>query len=120
IVACLAPPGPYRRSVFQTNATLRRGVAMTTSSSLGHTCCGISRFWPELRDGSMCSFARTRVACPIKSSMESSAVNQTSTLSARAVAESVYRSESRRVFVTLVRLLGDFDIAEEALHDAFH
>jgi RNA polymerase sigma-70 factor (ECF subfamily) len=33
--------------------------------------------------------------------------------------EAVYRSESRRVFATLIRLLGDFDLAEEALHDAF-
>jgi RNA polymerase sigma-70 factor (ECF subfamily) len=33
--------------------------------------------------------------------------------------EELYRSESRRVFATLVRLLGDFDLAEEALHDAF-
>jgi RNA polymerase sigma-70 factor (ECF subfamily) len=31
----------------------------------------------------------------------------------------IYRHESRRVFATLVRLLGDFDRAEEALHDAF-
>jgi len=31
----------------------------------------------------------------------------------------LYRAESRRVFATLVRLLGDFDLAEEALHDAF-
>jgi RNA polymerase sigma-70 factor, ECF subfamily len=38
---------------------------------------------------------------------------------AREAAESVYRNESRRVFATLVRLLGDFDVAEEALHDAF-
>jgi RNA polymerase sigma-70 factor (ECF subfamily) len=38
---------------------------------------------------------------------------------ARATAEAVYRTESRRVFATLVRLLGDFDLAEEALHDAF-
>jgi RNA polymerase sigma-70 factor (ECF subfamily) len=38
---------------------------------------------------------------------------------ARAAAEAVYRSESRRVFATLVRLLGDFDLAEEALADAF-
>jgi RNA polymerase sigma-70 factor (ECF subfamily) len=30
-----------------------------------------------------------------------------------------YRRDSRRVFATLVRLLGDFDVAEEALHDAF-
>lgn len=38
---------------------------------------------------------------------------------ARAAVDSVYRSESRRVFATLVRLLGDFDAAEEALHEAF-
>src|SRR5919112_227139 len=31
----------------------------------------------------------------------------------------VYRSESRRVFATLVRVLGDFDLAEDALHNAF-
>src|SRR5262252_4909124 len=36
-----------------------------------------------------------------------------------ATVDAVYRSDSRRVFATLVRLLGDFDIAEEALHDAF-
>jgi len=36
-----------------------------------------------------------------------------------ASAEAIYRTESRRVFATLVRLLGDFDLAEEALHDAF-
>ena len=33
--------------------------------------------------------------------------------------DGVYRAESRRVLATLIRLLGDFDIAEEALHDAF-
>jgi RNA polymerase sigma-70 factor (ECF subfamily) len=37
----------------------------------------------------------------------------------RQVVDDVYRSESRRVFATLIRLLGDFDLAEEALHDAF-
>src|SRR3954466_14095521 len=31
----------------------------------------------------------------------------------------VYVSESRRVLATLIRVLGDFDVAEEALHDAF-
>jgi RNA polymerase sigma-70 factor (ECF subfamily) len=31
----------------------------------------------------------------------------------------VYRNESRQVLATLIRLLGDFDLAEEALHDAF-
>lgn len=33
--------------------------------------------------------------------------------------EVIYRTESRRMFATLIRLLGDFDLAEEALHDAF-
>jgi RNA polymerase sigma-70 factor (ECF subfamily) len=33
--------------------------------------------------------------------------------------DEIYRSESRRVLATLIRLLGDFDLAEEALHDAF-
>jgi RNA polymerase sigma-70 factor (ECF subfamily) len=35
------------------------------------------------------------------------------------VIENIYRSQSRRVLATLIRLLGDFDKAEEALHDAF-
>lgn len=33
--------------------------------------------------------------------------------------EEIYRKESRQVFATLIRLLGDFDLAEDALHDAF-
>src|SRR5262245_18115433 len=38
---------------------------------------------------------------------------------ARETVDAVYRSDSRRVLATLIRLLGDFDLAEEALHDAF-
>ena len=37
----------------------------------------------------------------------------------REIVAAVYRSDSRRVLATLIRLLGDFDIAEEALHEAF-
>jgi RNA polymerase sigma-70 factor, ECF subfamily len=33
--------------------------------------------------------------------------------------DEVYRTESRRVLATLIRLIGDFDLAEDALHDAF-
>jgi RNA polymerase sigma-70 factor (ECF subfamily) len=33
--------------------------------------------------------------------------------------DALYRVESRRVIATLIRLLGDFDLAEEALHEAF-
>lgn len=38
---------------------------------------------------------------------------------AREKVDEVYRSESRHVLATLIRLLGDFDLAEEALHEAF-
>jgi RNA polymerase sigma-70 factor (ECF subfamily) len=37
----------------------------------------------------------------------------------RDVLEQVYRADSRRVYATLVRLIGDLDVAEEALHEAF-
>ena len=37
----------------------------------------------------------------------------------RHILEGVYSTESRRVLATLIRLLGDFELAEEALHDAF-
>src|ERR1700750_2815671 len=37
----------------------------------------------------------------------------------RAAIDAIYRSDSRRVLATLIRLLGDFDLAEEAMHDAF-
>lgn len=37
----------------------------------------------------------------------------------RVQLEAIYRRESRHVLATLIRLLGDFELAEEALHDAF-
>ena len=46
-------------------------------------------------------------------------MSEGSTLDASAAIERVYRAESRRVLASLIRLLGDFDRAEEALHDAF-
>jgi RNA polymerase sigma-70 factor, ECF subfamily len=38
---------------------------------------------------------------------------------ARDSVEAVYRADSRRVLATLIRLLRDFDLAEEAMHEAF-
>ncbi|HEY8258674.1 MAG TPA: RNA polymerase sigma factor [Gemmatimonadales bacterium] len=38
---------------------------------------------------------------------------------AREAVEAIYRTDSRRVLATLIRLLGDFDLAEEAMHEAF-
>src|ERR1700694_2814845 len=37
----------------------------------------------------------------------------------RELLDSLYRSESGRILATLVRLLGDFEVAEEAMHEAF-
>jgi RNA polymerase sigma-70 factor (ECF subfamily) len=46
-------------------------------------------------------------------------MNGDATAAMRAEVDAVYRAESRRVLATLIRLLGDFDLAEEALQDAF-
>jgi RNA polymerase sigma-70 factor (ECF subfamily) len=46
-------------------------------------------------------------------------VNDLSGERAREMVDAVYRADSRRVLATLIRLLGDFDRAEEAMHDAF-
>ena len=46
-------------------------------------------------------------------------VSDNTTKQMRDVVDNVYRSESRQVLATLIRLLGDFDAAEEALHEAF-
>jgi len=46
-------------------------------------------------------------------------MTEDATSRARETVNALYRTESRRVFATLIRLLGDFDLAEEALHEAF-
>src|SRR5882724_1849922 len=46
-------------------------------------------------------------------------MNEDPVHAARAMVDAVYRSDSRRVLATLIRLLGDFDVAEEAMHAAF-
>jgi RNA polymerase sigma-70 factor (ECF subfamily) len=45
--------------------------------------------------------------------------NEHTTEQVRERVDAIYRMESRRVFATLIRLLGDFDRAEDALHEAF-
>jgi len=46
-------------------------------------------------------------------------VTDDTTKQVRGLVDSVYRTESRQVLATLIRLLGDFDAAEEAVHEAF-
>ena len=51
--------------------------------------------------------------------MDDSAGSSSTSLDTASAIDAIYRRDARRVFATLVRLLGDFDLAEEALHDAF-
>src|SRR5580698_4170488 len=44
---------------------------------------------------------------------------KTSSEQVRQTLDSLYRAESGRILATLIRLLGDFDLAEDAVHDAF-
>ena len=46
-------------------------------------------------------------------------MSQNTVENVRQVVDTLYRTESRRVLATLIRLLGDFDLAEDAMHDAF-
>ncbi|HUN61887.1 MAG TPA: RNA polymerase sigma factor [Candidatus Sulfotelmatobacter sp.] len=46
-------------------------------------------------------------------------MSECSTEQIRELLDSLYRVESRRILATLIRLLGDFDLAEEAMHEAF-
>ena len=46
-------------------------------------------------------------------------VNEPPVEQVRQRVDTIYRTESRRIFATLIRLLGDFDLAEDALHEAF-
>jgi RNA polymerase sigma-70 factor (ECF subfamily) len=40
-------------------------------------------------------------------------------MNVQEIVEKLYREDSRRIFATLIRLLGDIDLAEESMHDAF-
>ncbi|SEO70907.1 RNA polymerase sigma factor [Aquisalimonas asiatica] len=51
--------------------------------------------------------------------MDHSGLHDQDASTARRTVEALYRDESRRVLATLIRLLGDFELAEEALHEAF-
>jgi len=46
-------------------------------------------------------------------------MSECSTEQIRELLDSLYRVDSRRILATLIRLLGDFDLAEEAMHEAF-
>ncbi len=47
-------------------------------------------------------------------------MSESSSVDIRTHLDAVYRAEAGRILATLIRLLGDFDLAEDALHDAFN
>jgi RNA polymerase sigma-70 factor (ECF subfamily) len=51
--------------------------------------------------------------------MSESVMSESSSEQIRELLDSLYRVESGRILATLIRLLGDFDLAEEAMHEAF-
>jgi RNA polymerase sigma-70 factor (ECF subfamily) len=51
--------------------------------------------------------------------MSERVISQHSNEQIRELLDSLYRMDSRRILATLIRLLGDFDLAEEAMHEAF-
>jgi RNA polymerase sigma-70 factor, ECF subfamily len=51
--------------------------------------------------------------------MSERVISQHSNERIRELLDSLYRMDSRRILATLIRLLGDFDLAEEAMHEAF-
>jgi hypothetical protein len=73
----------------------------------GHFCIdrGIDPSFAKLNRGSW--FAKVVV------------MSERSTEQIRELLDSLYRVDSRRILATLIRLLGDFDLAEEAMHEAF-
>ena len=51
--------------------------------------------------------------------MSERVISEPSTEQIRELLDSLYRVDSGRILATLIRLLGDFDLAEEAMHEAF-
>lgn len=73
---------------------------------------GVSRLDPPTRRTTRRHLRRLELGDPTP-------MNDNPTEQMRGVVDEVYQVESRRVFATLIRLLGDFDVAEDAMHDAF-
>jgi RNA polymerase sigma-70 factor (ECF subfamily) len=77
---------------------------------------------PSIQEGDMCRRKPVHRADAKRSSfnwLAGALMSEDAVQGIRNTVEAVYQTDSRRVLATLIRLLGDFDLAEEALHDAF-
>ena len=90
----------------------KRSVVQISSHDLGtlHRFAGINPPFAKLIRGSW--FAKVVV-------MSERVMSEPSTEHIRELLDSLYRVDSGRILATLIRLLGDFDLAEEAMHEAF-
>ena len=89
-----------------------RGKAMAERLDWASGSVSQDQWWIE-RNHAMYRVIAHRYAIPLDNQAMPYAKNMPESLDA------LYRTESRQVLATLIRLLGDFDLAEEALHEAF-
>ncbi len=71
--------------------------------------------WPLLRRSAVCEIDSGLLVCYGRRHVRAFR----STEQIRELLDSLYRVDSGRILATLIRLLGDFDLAEEAMHEAF-
>src|ERR1700692_4488599 len=76
---------------------------------------------PQIADSQLGALHRSASAKLIRDSWFAKVVvmSERSTEQIRELLDSLYRADSGRILATLIRLLGDFDLAEEAMHEAF-
>jgi RNA polymerase sigma-70 factor (ECF subfamily) len=71
--------------------------------------------WPRARPS---NFPQPQL-CEVRSLVSLTCMPESVPEELSRIIEAIYRSESGRILATLVRLLGDLDVAEEAMHEAF-
>ena len=107
-----------------TTVRIRQGKMSTTDGPFAETKEQLGGYLPDRRQGSERSHSDCGEDSVGPDGQRRSAADRGVRLAsrgerAREMVDAVYRADSRRVLATLIRLLGDFDLAEEAMHDAF-
>src|SRR6267142_2178996 len=91
----------------------KRSVVQTSESRLGHFASIIDPPFAKLIRG--CWFATVPIMSEVMSERSPEQIHK----QIRELLDSLYRVDSGRILATLIRLLGDCDLAEEAMHEAF-
>src|SRR5437773_2039181 len=91
----------------------KRSVVQISESRPGHFASIIAPPIAKLIPG--CGFATVPIMSEVMSKRSPDQIHE----QIRELLDSLYRVDSGRILATLIRLLGDFDLAEEAMHEAF-